>query len=88
MGLKITDLVGKLKTVEIVGMSQAEKEGKQIIVLKVKDENSEYDIGLFGSDVAEKVLDTHGKKEGTKTLLTVPLTKLKEGSIMWINNPY
>lgn len=88
MGLKIGDLIGKLKSVEIVGMSQAEKDGKQIVVLKVQDENGEHDIGLFGSDVAENVLDAHGKKDGDKTFLEVPATKLKDDGIMWINNPY
>jgi len=91
MGLKLTDLIGKLKAVEIVGMSQAEKDGKQIVVLKVQDENGEHDIGLFGSDVAEKVLADHGDMDdGGKTLLDVPASKLKpkDEGIMWINNPY
>lgn len=90
MGLDRKDLIGsgKLKSVEIVGTDQAEKNGEEIMIVRLKDGDKEYSIGLFGADTIDRILDEHGREEDDKKLLEVPESKLKKEGIAWINNPY
>ncbi|MFH1607195.1 MAG: hypothetical protein ABIC91_07635 [Nanoarchaeota archaeon] len=89
-GLKLTDLAGEMKTVEILDQSLAEKDGKKIVVLKCKLENDKpIDIGFFGEDVATKVLETRGSKQNGKLLLEIPASKtLSNDKIVWFNSVY
>lgn len=87
MGLKKSDLIGKLEVVEILNFSQSEKDGKEIVVLNVQLGNKKFDVGLFGC--AEEVLDKHGSEEDGKKLLEIPASKIGDGDgMVWINHPY
>lgn len=88
MGLKLEQLTGKLETVEILEHSQTEKDGKQIVVLKVEKDGNKFDVGLFGADVTEKILDKHGSEENGRYLLKIPASKIKEEGMIWITHPY
>jgi hypothetical protein len=89
MGLKLSDLSGKMKKVEIIDVSQTEKDGNKICVLKVKDSNKTLDIGLFGDDVVEKILEQHGVNEKGKNFLEIPESKIKENvGMIWFNTSY
>ena len=90
MGLERKDLIGsvQLKSVEIVGSDQAEKNGEEIMIVKLKDDDNQYSIGLFGADTINKVLEEHGREEDGKKILEVPESKLKKEGVGWINNPY
>ncbi len=88
MGLKISDLYGKLEQVEIIDVSQTEKDGKQICVLKVKHNTNQFDIGLYGEDIVSKILDKHGLQEKGKNFLKIPSSKIKDDGLVWINSIY
>lgn len=89
MGIKIDELIGKMAKVQIQGMNVTKKEGKTIYVLNLEDENqNRYNVGLFGTEVAEAVLDKHGEKDEGKLYLNIPAEKLQKEGIAWINGVY
>ncbi len=89
MGLKIKDLFGKMVKVEILDFSQSQKDGKSITVLRCENDGAQLDIGLFGEDVADKVLEAHGSSEKGKNYLEVPESKLTtDGGMIWMNQAY
>lgn len=86
MGLKIKDLMGKLESVEILNFSQAERDGKEIVVLNVQSGDKKFDVGLFGC--AEEVLEKHGSEKDGKKTLQIPASKIQDEKMVWINHPY
>jgi len=88
MGLKIGDLAGRLEEVEIINFSQTEKDENKIVVLRVKQGNKVFDVGLYGSSTIQKILEDHGFKVDDKNFLEIPASKMTEDKIIWFNQPY
>ena len=88
MGLKLTDLIGKMVNAKILASDVKAKS----VIFELEYDKESFKVGVFKREVAEELLEKHGSsdKKGIN-FLSIPKSFLVEnddGIGKWVNNVY